>query len=123
MSAFPYAQIAADASALITYAGQTVSFIAPGEPLQSDPWNGTVNKSTTSARGVIIPFVGRDGTFPASLVKDATSVCYCADSEVMKIPASGYSSIEIDGSSWRVVGCESYSPAGIPVLYIFFIAR
>ena len=121
-----YAEIAQGALESLQDAGQSMSLSVPGAGTYS-PTTATVTSMPTSyaCTGVLLPagkMVGRGFRFAADVLVQAQALVLLAATGLAARPVPGCT-LTIQGEAWRVLGTDTLSPAGVPVLHALAVAR
>jgi hypothetical protein len=121
-----YAEIAQGALESLQDAGQAMVLSVPGAGTYS-PSSATVasTPSTYPCTGVLLPagqMAGRGFSFAADVLVQAQALVFLAATGLAVRPVPGCT-LTIQGEAWRVLGADTLSPAGVPVLHALAVSR
>ncbi len=122
--AIDYTTIAASALAAIQSAGRSMTLGVPGAPAYS-PTTAAVTASTAThaAVGVKLPVGSLKGSgfvFSEDLLVRAQAFVLLAASGLSAQPKPGHT-VTIGSEVWKVIGTDTLSPAGTPVLHALLV--
>jgi hypothetical protein len=129
--AFDYAPMAATALALVAEFGRSVTLqrLDRTPPDADKPWLGPVNPRATPAATLTVAAVFVEPGSTQELGLDTTLVDWAARATRIAVIASpadltGYSElVDIDGTTWRIVGVSTLSPGSTRLLHFVGVSR
>ncbi len=124
--AIDYTSIAAGALAALQNAGRAMTLIVPGTATYDPATNtATATPASHACTGVLLPpgsMQGSGFTFAQDVLQRAQALAYIAASGLSATPAPACR-LTVGADTWTVIGSDTLTPAGVPVLHALALVR
>lgn len=121
-----YTAIATGALQALRDAGQAMSLTVPGAAVyDATTGSATATPADHACTGVLLPPAAMKGsgfTFAADVIERAQALAYIAASGLATTPAPACR-LTVGTDLWAVIGADTLSPAGVPVLHAVALVR
>jgi hypothetical protein len=121
-----YAAIAANALAALQDAGQAMTLnVGAAASYNAATGVATASRADHACTGVLLPVGVMRGSgyhFMPDVLVRAEALAYIAAQDLAVLPSPG-SKLTVQGQAWTVIGVDTLSPAGTPVLHALALTK